>query len=111
MPEEPPLEPEVAPSSSGAATGPASAPPVKEAVKEEPASAGVAPVPMDVCAGVVDNDDHIDLLLLALQTEQTKYQEKISELQRHVTEILNLKFVFSFIFLFLFADAVQWLGL
>lgn len=47
----------------------------------------------DVCSGVVDNDDHIDLILMALQTEQTKYQEKIAELQRHTQEIFALRYV------------------
>ncbi|VDD86960.1 unnamed protein product [Enterobius vermicularis] len=99
MPEEPaPLEIEVAASGSGAvpssglgtSTGPLTAS-NSSTVKEEPITATVAAVPLDVCSGFVDNDDHIDLLLLALQTEMTKYQEKIAELQRHVTEIFNLK--------------------
>ena len=101
MPEEPvQLEVDVAPTGTGASTGlrSATAGSTAAAVKDEPMPAAAAPVPMDVCAGVVDNDDHIDLLLLALQTEQTKYQEKISELQRHVTEIINLKLVLPFFY-------------
>uniref|UniRef100_A0A0N5AWY7 Bromo domain-containing protein n=1 Tax=Syphacia muris TaxID=451379 RepID=A0A0N5AWY7_9BILA len=97
MPEEPaPLEIEVAASGSGAVPssglGTSSGTSTNAStVKEEAIGGAVTSVPLDVCTGFVDNDDHIDLLLLALQKEMTNYQEKIAELQRHVNEIFNLK--------------------
>uniref|UniRef100_A0A915AHH8 Bromodomain-containing protein 2 n=1 Tax=Parascaris univalens TaxID=6257 RepID=A0A915AHH8_PARUN len=88
MPEEPMPEPEPQLCASGlagshhagAATG----------AKEEPLVAGVPLIPLDI-SGVVDNDDHIDLILFALQAEQTKFQERIAELQRHCKEIFSLR--------------------
>uniref|UniRef100_A0A158PPH3 Bromodomain-containing protein 2 n=1 Tax=Anisakis simplex TaxID=6269 RepID=A0A158PPH3_ANISI len=62
-------------------------------IKEESlsnTSGGVPLIPLDV-SGVVDNDDHIDLILFALQAEQTKFQERITELQRHCQEIFSLR--------------------
>lgn len=61
-------------------------------VKDESVVSGLPLVPLDVSSGVIDSDEHIDLILLALQTETAKCQEKISELQRHSQEILSLRF-------------------
>lgn len=63
-------------------------------VKDESLVSGLPLVPLDVSSGVIDSDEHIDLILLALQTETAKCQEKISELQRHSQEILSLRFDF-----------------
>ncbi|VDM19477.1 unnamed protein product, partial [Wuchereria bancrofti] len=60
-------------------------------VKDESVVSGLPLVPLDVSSGVIDSDEHIDLILLALQTETAKCQEKISELQRHSQEILSLR--------------------
>ncbi|EJD76176.1 bromodomain containing protein [Loa loa] len=60
-------------------------------VKDESVVPGLPLVPLDVSSGVIDSDEHIDLILLALQTETAKCQEKISELQRHSQEILSLR--------------------
>ncbi|CAG9530762.1 unnamed protein product [Cercopithifilaria johnstoni] len=60
-------------------------------VKDESMVSGLPLVPLDVSSGVIDSDEHIDLILLALQTETAKCQEKISELQRHSQEILSLR--------------------
>lgn len=65
-------------------------------VKDESVVSGLPLVPLDVSSGVIDSDEHIDLILLALQTETAKCQEKISELQRHSQEILSLRFGFYF---------------
>ncbi|VBB31273.1 unnamed protein product [Acanthocheilonema viteae] len=59
--------------------------------KDESVVSGLPLVPLDVSSGVIDSDEHIDLILLALQTETAKCQEKISELQRHSQEILSLR--------------------
>lgn len=66
-------------------------------VKDESVVSGLPLVPLDVSSGVIDSDEHIDLILLALQTETAKCQEKISELQRHSQEILSLRFAFDFL--------------
>ncbi|VDK78937.1 unnamed protein product [Litomosoides sigmodontis] len=60
-------------------------------VKDESVMSGLPLVPLDVSSGVIDSDEHIDLILLALQAETAKCQEKISELQRHSQEILSLR--------------------
>ncbi|VIP00230.1 Bromodomain containing protein, partial [Brugia malayi] len=60
-------------------------------VKDESVVSGLPLVPLNVSSGVIDSDEHIDLILLALQTETAKCQEKISELQRHSQEILSLR--------------------
>lgn len=62
-------------------------------IKDDPMLGGLPLVPLDVSSGVIDSDEHIDLILLALQTETAKCQEKISELQRHSQEILSLRLV------------------
>uniref|UniRef100_F1KR80 Bromodomain-containing protein 2 n=2 Tax=Ascaris TaxID=6251 RepID=F1KR80_ASCSU len=88
MPEEPIPEPEPQLCASGL-TGSHHAG-ATTAAKEEPLVAGVPLIPLDI-SGVVDNDDHIDLILFALQAEQTKFQERIAELQRHCKEIFSLR--------------------
>uniref|UniRef100_A0A915PH32 Bm4523 n=1 Tax=Setaria digitata TaxID=48799 RepID=A0A915PH32_9BILA len=107
MPEEPPLVDEGATSAAAAAAAtpvltaaipaPTShvTPPAHTAtpaiVKDDAVVTGLPLVPLDVSSGVIDSDEHIDLILLALQTETAKCQEKISELQRHSQEILSLR--------------------
>ncbi|MFH4979228.1 hypothetical protein AB6A40_005937 [Gnathostoma spinigerum] len=99
MPEEPaptPMEPEVATGSSAVLSASTAHSTYRNSMpKDEPTVAVGTPLssgaPMDLASGVVDNDDHIDLILLALQTEQTKYQEKIADLQRHSQEIFSLR--------------------
>ncbi|VDO82542.1 unnamed protein product, partial [Onchocerca flexuosa] len=66
--------------------------PASAIVKDDAVVSGLPLVPLDVSSGVIDSDEHIDLILLALQTETAKCQEKISELQRHSQEILSLRF-------------------
>lgn len=70
--------------------------PASAIVKDDAVVSGLPLVPLDVSSGVIDSDEHIDLILLALQTETAKCQEKISELQRHSQEILSLRFNFYF---------------
>ncbi|KAM3727778.1 Bromodomain-containing protein [Dirofilaria immitis] len=65
--------------------------PASTIVKDDSVVSGLPLVPLDVSSGVIDSDEHIDLILLALQTETAKCQEKISELQRHSQEILSLR--------------------
>ncbi|VDM95643.1 unnamed protein product [Thelazia callipaeda] len=60
-------------------------------IKDDSVISGLPLVPLDVSSGVIDSDEHIDLILLALQSETAKCQEKISELQRHSQEILSLR--------------------
>ncbi|VDM37719.1 unnamed protein product [Toxocara canis] len=90
MPEETVPEPEPQVCASGVSGSSHHAGGGAALVKEEGLGAGVPLIPLDI-AGVVDNDDHIDLILFALQAEQTKFQERIAELQRHCQEIFSLR--------------------
>lgn len=40
----------------------------------------------------VDDDDQIEMILLEVQAEQSRVAERLSELQKYSTEILNLKY-------------------
>ncbi|MCP9265193.1 Bromodomain-containing protein 2 [Dirofilaria immitis] len=50
--------------------------PASTIVKDDSVVSGLPLVPLDVSSGVIDSDEHIDLILLALQTETAKCQEK-----------------------------------
>lgn len=122
MPEEPPVVDEGTTAAQGIA-GAVSAPinhvtppahvvtSASTIVKDEPVVSGLPLVPLDVSSGVIDSDEHVDLILLALQTETAKCQEKISELQRHSQEILSLRFDFTIWFLGFLTKSYNGIGM
>lgn len=42
-------------------------------------------------ANIVDDDDQIELILLEVQSEQSRFQEILTQLQDHSKKLLNLK--------------------